>query len=53
VLDQLLMLPIDKIFACLDLYRIFLLHPDSVQHFKKYEDGWKYINTVLSMLQDK
>ena len=44
--------PIDKIFPCLDLYRIFLLHPDATQHYKKYEDGWTKINTLLQIMSD-
>ena len=30
MLDKLISLPIDKVFPGLDLYRIFLLHPDAV-----------------------
>jgi len=53
LLDKLLALPIDKIFPCLDLYRIFLIHPDSNIHFKKFEDGMVHINTILGVLEDK
>lgn len=47
---KLLELPVDKIFPVLDLYRIFLTHPDATCHFKKYEDGksriWVFVNCL-------
>lgn len=30
LLSKLLTLPVEKVFPCLDLYRIFLTHPDMV-----------------------
>lgn len=53
LLDRLFSFPIDKIFPCLDLYRIFLVHPDSVLHYKKYEEGWTHINSLLGVLTEK
>lgn len=50
LLTKLISLPNDKVFPCLDLYRIFLTHPDNTQHFKKYEVGWNHASTILSLL---
>ena len=52
LLNKLLTLPVDKVFPALDLYRIFLTHPDSVCHFKKFEDGWTHLSAVLGVLSD-
>ena len=53
LMDKLLGLPIEKVFPCLDLYRIFLTHPDSVCHFKKFEEGALHLNTILGHISDK
>ena len=49
-MEKLLELPVDRIFPVLDLYRIFLTHPDATCHFKKYEDGksriWVFVNCL-------
>ena len=37
----------------LDLYRIFLLHPDMSHHFKKFEDGVSRIYTMVGIIQNK
>ena len=50
---KLLELPHEKIFPCLDLYRIFLTHPDATCHFKKYEDGKSRVWVMLGCLNDK
>ena len=52
LLNKLLTLPVDRVFPCLDLYRIFLTHPDSVCHFKKFEDGWTHLSAVLGIVSD-
>jgi hypothetical protein len=49
---KLIKLPTAKVFPCLDLYRIFLLHPDSVCHWKKYETGGSNLYTLLGPLTD-
>lgn len=51
LMDKLLNFPIDKVFPCLDLYRIFLLHPDSTVHFKKFEDGLTHLFRMLGVLE--
>lgn len=51
LMDKLLTFPLDKIFPCLDLYRIFLLHPDSTIHFKKFEDGLTHLFKMLGILE--
>jgi len=53
ILDKLIALPVDKVFPCLDLYRIFLLHPDSSSHFKKFEMGANRVYTLCVPLADK
>ena len=51
LLDKLLAFPLDKVFPCLDLYRIFLLHPDSTIHYKKFEDGLGHLFKFLGLLE--
>ena len=53
LLSKLLTLPVAKVFPCLDLYRIFLLHPDMVTHYKNFEQGWNHISAFIRILQDK
>ena len=43
LMNKLLDIPLDKLFPCLDLYRIFLLHPSATCHFKKFEDGASHL----------
>ena len=43
LMNKLLEVPVDKLFPCLDLYRIFLLHPDASNHYKKFEDGANHL----------
>jgi PUL domain len=50
---KLIRISLDKVFPCLDLYRIFLTHPDSANHFKKFEDGLTYVFGMASILNDK
>lgn len=53
LLVKLLEQPMDRIFPCLDLYRIWLLHPDMSHHFKKFEDGASRIYTMAGVLRSK
>jgi hypothetical protein len=53
LLVKLLDEPIDRIFPCLDLYRIFLLHPDMTTHFKKFEDGASRVYSMIGVLENK
>ena len=51
LLDKLLTFPLDKVFPCLDLYRIFLFHPDSSIHYKKFEDGLGHLYKFMGFLE--
>lgn len=53
LLDKLIQLPTAKVFPCLDLYRIFLCHPDATCHSKKFEEGCHHLFNILSPLNDK
>lgn len=53
LLGKLIDLPVERVFPCLDLYRIFLLHPDMTTHFKKFEDGASRVYSMLSVLHNK
>jgi len=53
LLGKLLTLPIEKVFPCLDLYRIFLTHPDMVVHFKNFERGWTHLSAMIWVISDK
>jgi hypothetical protein len=37
----------------LDLYRIFLCHPDVACHYKKFEEGASHVMAICYPLQDK
>ena len=52
-MNKLLEFPLDKLFPCLDLYRIFLLHPDATCHFKKFEDGASHLYQLIRVLESK
>lgn len=53
LLDKLIQLPVDKVFPCLDLYRIFLCHPDATCHSKKFEEGAHHLFSILNHVNDK
>ena len=36
----------------MDLYRIFLCHPDMTTHFKKFEDGAARVYAMLAVLEN-
>lgn len=50
---KLINLRTEIVFPCLDLYRIFLCHPDMTTHFKKYEDGKSRVWSMINVLTDK
>ena len=52
LLKKLLKFPADKAFPCLDLYRMFLLHPNSSEHFKVFEYGLEILQILVSFLKD-
>ena len=39
VIDKLLAFPIEKAFPCMDLYRIYLLHPTSYEAYAASDAG--------------
>ncbi len=45
--------PPSKSFPILDIYRMFLLHPHSSEHYKLFESGLEYLNLLLSHLKDE
>lgn len=51
ILKRLLEFPADKLFPCLDLYRIFLLHPYSSEGFSGSDGGSYYLAILLAQLQ--
>ena len=53
LLLKLIELPVDKVFACLDLYRMFLLHPAMSTHYKKFELGASNIIKIVGVLDNK
>jgi PUL domain len=44
--------PSSKSFPVLDLYRMFLLHPHSSEHYKVFETALEYLNIVIGHLRD-
>lgn len=53
VMQNLLEFPIAKVFPCVDLYRIYLCHPDSTVEFTKSDMGAAQIANLLSYLGNK
>ena len=49
-LRELLTFPLEKVFPCIDLYRLFLAHPDSNVEFTKSDMGAKEIAMLLDFL---
>lgn len=52
VIDKLLNFPIDKAFPCMDLYRIYLLHPTSYEAYAASDAGATYIQAMLRFISD-
>lgn len=52
VIKKLLEFPLDKQFPCLDLYRIFLLHPHSSEGYSSSDGGAYYLGCLLQSLTD-
>lgn len=50
ILTKLISLPTENVFPCLDLYRIFLTHPDASCHYKKFEEGTSHLWKLLAPL---
>jgi len=45
-------IPVEYCFPMLDLYRIFLCHPDVACHYKKYEEGCGHLMAICYPLMD-
>lgn len=52
VIKRLLEFPNEKLFPCLDLYRIFLLHPNSSEGYSGSDGGAHYLSVLLGQLTD-
>lgn len=50
---KLLKFPADKVFPSLDIYRMFLMHPQSSEHYKLFEIGIEFLSTIISFLKDE
>ena len=53
IIDKLLAFPVEKAFPCMDLYRIYLLHPSSYEAYAASDAGITYINTMIRFLSDE
>ena len=47
LIDKLLQFPIDRAFPCMDLFRVYLLHPTSYEPFAASDAGAPYIQALL------
>jgi phospholipase A-2-activating protein len=52
-MQQLLDFPADKAFPCIDLYRMYLMHPTSSQEFVKSDFGAGQVTIMLKFLKNK
>ncbi len=52
-MKQLLDFPVAKVFPCIDLYRLYLIHPDSTAEFTKSDMGAQQIGVLISFLTNK
>jgi len=52
VIRKLLDLPKDKIFPAVDLYRIFLLHPNSAEAYNQSDNGSEYFAILNAILEN-
>jgi PUL domain len=44
--------PSDQAFPVLDIYRMFLMHPHSSEHYKVFETALEYLNILISHLRE-
>lgn len=42
----------DKVFPCVDLYRMYLLHPSSYEQFAASDAGAFYLNQLMRYIGD-
>ena len=52
LIKKLLKFPSDKVFPCLDIYRMFLMHPHSSEHYKVFEVSLEFLNLLISHLKE-
>ena len=45
--------PSSKVFPVLDLYRMFLMHPNSSENYKVFEFAIEYVNIIIGHLRDE
>ena len=45
--------PSSKVFPVLDLYRMFLMHPNSSENYKVFEFAIEYLNIIIGHLRDE
>ena len=50
VMKQLMDFPIDKVFPCIDLYRVFLTHPQSNIEFTRSDMGASQMAMLLGFM---
>lgn len=53
LVKKLLKFPVDKAFPALDIYRMFLMHPQSSENYKVYEHGIEYLSSLVSYVRDE
>lgn len=52
-MKQLLEYPLDKVFPCIDMYRMYLCHPSSSIEFTKSDMGSAQVSIMLRFLSEK
>lgn len=52
-MKQLLSFPIDKVFPCVDLYRLYVTHASSQSEFTKSDQGMEHLAVMLRLLTTK
>lgn len=50
LIKKLLKFPHEQAFPCLDLYRMFLMHPHSSENYKLFENGLEFVGILMGHL---
>lgn len=53
MLKKILRFPSDKAFPVLDIYRMFLMHPHSSEHYKVFENAIEYLNIIIGHVKSQ
>ena len=53
MLKKILKMPSDKVFPVLDIYRMFLMHPHSTEHYKVFENAIEYLNILIGHIKSQ